>query len=72
VEIVKMDKQGRILISANIRSKFKTNLFSLEVVEDELRLKPVKVLRLSELFDSIEIDVKGFSNTHELRRALYE
>jgi AbrB family looped-hinge helix DNA binding protein len=72
VEIVKMDKQGRILIPASIRRKFETNLFSLEVVEDELRLKPVKVLRLSELFDSIEIDVKDFSDTHELRRALYE
>lgn len=67
-----MDKQGRILIPASIRRKFETNLFSLEVVEDELRLKPVKVLRLSELFDSIEIDVKDFSDTHELRRALYE
>jgi len=40
------------LIPADIRRKFETNLFSLEVVEDELRLKPVKVLRLSELFDS--------------------
>jgi len=72
VEIVKMDKQGRVLIPASIRRKFETNIFSLEVVGDELRLKPVKTLRLSELFDSIEVDVKDFSDTHELRRALYE
>jgi len=67
-----MDKQGRVLIPASIRRKFETNIFSLEVVGDELRLKPVKTLRLSELFDSIEVDVKDFSDTHELRRALYE
>ncbi len=72
MEIVKMDKQGRVLIPASIRRKFETNIFSLEVVGDELRLKPVKTLRLSELFDSIEVDVKDFSDTHELRRALYE
>lgn len=32
----------------------------------------MKVLRLSELFDSIEVGVKDFFDTHELRRALYE
>lgn len=72
MEIVRMDKQGRILIPANVRKKLGTNLFSLEVVENELRLKPIKVLRLSDLFDSIEVDVEDFSDTHELRRALHE
>jgi len=70
--IVKMDKQGRILIPASVRKKLGTNLFSLEVFENELRLKPIKALRLSDLFDSIEVDVEDFSDTHELRRALQE
>lgn len=67
-----MDKQGRILIPAGVRKKLGTNLFSLELVENELRLKPIKALRLSDLFDSIEVDVEDFSDTHELRRALHE
>ena len=72
MEIVRMDKQGRILIPASVRKKLGTNLFSLEVVENELRLKPIKIIRLSDLFDSIEVDAKDFSDTHELRRALLE
>lgn len=72
MNIVRMDKQGRILIPANVRRKLRTNLFSLEVVENELRLKPIKLLRFSDLFDSIEVDVRDFSDTHELRRALNE
>ena len=46
--IVKMDRQGRILIPADIRAK------------------------LSEFFDSIEVDVDDFTDTHKLRKALLE
>jgi DNA-binding transcriptional regulator/RsmH inhibitor MraZ len=34
MEIVKIDEQGRISISASMRGKFETNLSSLEVIED--------------------------------------
>lgn len=47
-------------------------MLSLELVGDELRMKPIRDIKLSDLFDSIGIDVKDFSDTHELRRALLE
>ncbi len=70
--IVKMDKQGRILIPASIRKTIKTKLFVAEVLGDEIRLKPLKALDLTSLFDSIEVDVEDFSDTHKLRKALAE
>mgnify|MGYP003882298853 CR=1 FL=1 len=68
--VVKMDRQGRILIPASVRKKLRARLFALEVVEGELRLKPIESIRLTDLFDSIEVDVGDFADTHELRRAL--
>ena len=68
--VVRMDKQGRVLIPASIRRKLGSNLLLLEFEEGELRLKPVKTVKLSELFDSIEVEVEDFTDTHELRRAL--
>lgn len=70
--IVKMDKQGRILIPASIRKTVKADLFVVEVLGDEIRLKPLKTLDLTSLFDSIEVDVDDFSDTHKLRKALAE
>lgn len=72
VEIVKMDEQGRVVIPASIRRRLKAKLFSLELVGEELRMKPIRDIKLSDLFDSIEIDADDFSDTHELRRALLE
>ena len=69
--VVKMDKQGRILIPASVRKKIGAKIYILRVVGDELCLKPIKPIRLSELFDIIEIDVEDFTDTHELRRAIY-
>jgi AbrB family looped-hinge helix DNA binding protein len=69
--VVKMDKQGRILIPAAVRRRIGARLFVLEEGEGgELRLKPIREIRLTELFDSIEVDVEDFTDTHELRRAL--
>jgi len=68
--VVRMDRQGRVLIPAGIRKKLGSNLFLLKIVEGELRLKPIKTVKLTELFDSIEVDVNDFTDTHELRRAL--
>lgn len=68
---MKMDKQGRILIPAAVRRRIGARLFVLEEGEGgELRLKPIREIRLTELFDSIEVDVEDFTDTHELRRAL--
>ena len=69
--VVKMDKQGRILIPAAVRRRIGAKLFVLEEGEGgELRLKPIREIRLTDLFDSIEVDVEDFTDTHELRRAL--
>ena len=68
---MKMDKQGRTLIPAAVRKKVGARLFVLEEGEGgELRLKPIREVRLTDLFDSIEVEVEDFTDTHELRGAL--
>ena len=70
--VIKMDKQGRILIPISVRKRVKTNIFLLKIVNDEIRLKPVKAVPLDKLVDSIEVEVNDFTDTHKLRRALVE
>jgi hypothetical protein len=54
-----------------VRRRIGARLFVLEEGEGgELRLKPIREIRLTDLFDSIEVDVEDFTDTHELRRAL--
>jgi len=66
-----MDRQGRILIPAYIRRKIKSDIFLIEEVNGEIRLKPIKPIRLTMLFDKIVIDdVEDFTDTHKLREAL--
>ena len=73
IMVVKMDRQGRIVIPAKVRRRLGSRILTLEIVGDEIRLKPIKPVKLSELFDSIEIgDVEDFTDTHELRRALHD
>ncbi len=71
VVVVKMDKQGRILIPADIRRMIGTNLFHLEYVNGELRLKPIKPIKLTSLFDKIEASINDFTDTHKLRKSVY-
>ena len=35
-------------------------------------MKPLRRAKLSEFFDSIEVDVDDFTDTHKLRKALLE
>lgn len=73
IMVVKMDRQGRIVIPAKVRRRLGSRILTLEILGDEIRLKPIKPVKLSELFDSIEIgDVEDFTDTHELRRALHD
>jgi len=53
-----------------VRRKLGAKLPILEVVEGELRLKPLREVRLTDLSDSIEVEVGDFKDTHELGRAL--
>ena len=68
--VIRMDRQGRIVIPVNIRKNIKSNIFLLEVVNDEIHLKPIKTTRLTSLVDKIEVDVDDFTDTHKLRKAL--
>jgi len=68
--VVRMDRQGRIVIPVNIRKNIKSNIFLLEVVNDEIHLKPIKTTQLTSLVDKIEVDVDDFTDTHKLRKAL--
>ena len=68
--VVKMDKHGRILIPASIRKKINSDLFIIEIADNEIKLKPVKPNRLTSYFDRIVIDIEDFTDTHKLRKAL--
>ena len=72
MEIVKMDKQGRIVIPSKIRKKFKSRVFVIEASENEIKLRPLEAIKLTDLVDSIEVDVDDFRDTHKLRKAFYE
>lgn len=65
--IVRMDSQGRILIPAKIRRKIKSKTFILELRNGEILLKPINDIKLTSLFDKIEINVNDFTDTHKLR-----
>ena len=68
--VVKMDKHGRILIPASIRKKINSDLFIIEIADNEIKLKPVKPNRLTSYFDRIVVDIEDFTDTHKLRKAL--
>lgn len=66
--IVRMDKQGRIVIPARIRKRFSSRLFLAELIGDELRLKPINPVKLTELFDTIEVCIEDFTDIEKLRK----
>lgn len=68
--VIRMDRQGRIIIPVNIRKNIKSNIFLLEVVNNEIHLKPIKTTQLTSFIDKIEVDVDDFTDTHKLRKAL--
>jgi AbrB family looped-hinge helix DNA binding protein len=72
MKIVKMDKRGRIVVPASIREKFNSRVFFVEATDGEIRLVPIETIRLTELFDSIEVDVDDFTDTHKLKESLYK
>jgi AbrB family looped-hinge helix DNA binding protein len=72
MKIVKMDKRGRIVVPADIREKFNSRVFFVEATDGEIRLVPIETIRLTELFDSIEVDVDDFTDTHKLKESLYK
>lgn len=63
-ELIKMDKNGRIVIPGKVRKRFATALFTLDVDEHRIELRPVKPL--SELFGTIpELDLDRIHEEHD-------
>jgi hypothetical protein len=44
----------------------------VEATDGEIRLVPIETIKLTELFDSIEVDVDDFTDTHKLKASLYK
>ncbi len=68
--LARMNRQGRIVIPAEIRRRVRARVFLVELSGGNIVLRPVEPARLSEFFDSIQVDTGDFTDTHELRRAL--
>jgi len=59
VIIKEVDNQGRIVIPSKWRKKYDVKKVKVIIKGEELIIKPVKAPKLTELFDSIEIDVSS-------------
>lgn len=63
-ELIKMDKNGRVVIPGKFRKRFNTALFTLEADENRIELRPVK--SLSGLFGSLpELDLDRIHDEHD-------
>jgi bifunctional DNA-binding transcriptional regulator/antitoxin component of YhaV-PrlF toxin-antitoxin module len=63
-ELIKMDKNGRVVIPGKFRKRFNTTLFTLDADENRIELRPV--MTLSGLFGSIpELDLERIRQEHD-------
>ncbi len=63
-ELLKMDKSGRIVIPGRIRKKFPAGLFTVDVDDERIELRPVR--SLPSLFGTVPgIDMKRLYEEHE-------
>ncbi len=67
-----LDKMGRVAIPPRWRKKWGKKVILVKMPDGEVLIKPLRRIKLTELFDSIEVDVEDFTDTDELRRSLYE
>ncbi len=66
----KVDKMGRISIPPKWREGLGKKVMLIRLPNGEILIRPLRMIKLTELFDSIQVDVKDFTDTHELRRTL--
>lgn len=59
VIIKEIDDQGRIVIPAKWRKKYNAKKVKLIIKDDEVIIKPIVTKKLSDLFDTIEVDLKA-------------
>ena len=68
-----MDDMGRIVIPAEWRKGWGRKVIVVRLSGDEVLIRPLRKLgKLTDLVDAIAVeDVEDFSDTEQLRRALY-
>lgn len=64
VEIVSMDKNGRVVIPGKIRKRYQSRRFALEADENSIHLTPIKPLE-SLLGAVPDLDLKKIYQEHE-------
>ncbi|MCS7364608.1 MAG: hypothetical protein NDF54_04135 [archaeon GB-1867-035] len=73
MEIVKnIDKAGRIVIPSEWRKGWGNKVLLVRISEDEVLIRAIKKkMKLTDLIDSIEVEVDDFTDTHKLREAIH-
>ncbi|RLG53484.1 MAG: hypothetical protein DRO00_03875 [Thermoproteota archaeon] len=67
-----LDKMGRITIPSDWRKNWGERVIMVKISDKEILIRPLrKRLKLSDLFDAIEIEVEDFSDVHKVRGTLY-
>jgi len=69
IVVKRIDSQGRIVLPLSWRRRHNVREVLVVSEEDKLIILP-KRPDLTRYFDSIEVDVRSFSDYHELRREL--
>jgi len=72
--LVVVDSEGRIKLPRELVERLDSKYLIVEIRGEEVVLKPVKTRRLSELFDTVEVDVdpNTFSDYSKLKKVLLE
>ncbi|MCD6368678.1 MAG: hypothetical protein J7L38_02635 [Thermoproteales archaeon] len=67
-----IDKMGRISIPSKWRRDWEGKVLLIRTPKGDVIVRPLKKrIKLSGLFDSIEVDVEDFEDVHKVRRAIY-
>jgi len=64
---LKMDEQGRIILPIKWRKDIGSRLFLVLKQDNYIKIIPKKRVKLSELFDCVEADVREFEDYHKLK-----
>ncbi|MGQ4891423.1 MAG: AbrB/MazE/SpoVT family DNA-binding domain-containing protein [Candidatus Njordarchaeia archaeon] len=71
IVIKELDDQGRLVLPARWRKRNKAKKIKLIIRDTEIIIKPVRTVKLSQLFDTIEVDVKSpLTNWKKLKKEM--
>ena len=67
-----IDKMGRITIPSDWRKDWGDRVLMVKISDREILIRALKKrLKLTDLFDTIEVEVEDFSDVHKVRGTLY-